>query len=593
MGAEASTLQPGTYKCQDDPVSTGHHYSLYNCQDPHQEPLSLFTTSDFSPGCDLEKLSLRLKQYRHPNILHFISCPSKGSLVTERVTPLSLARADIEEESVCLGLLELCQALAFLHQAGLCHGNICQGSVFITREGRWRLGGLESSEPVNPGAVAKDVQALGLMITELLANCQLEESKTFTEYTKNNLLLPDIRRIPSADTILKNEYFTQPLPDIFKFLNNFPIQSPEARSEFFKTLSSRLSLLPPSVIGQELVPLMLTRYVMLDSLAHRHLIPRLLVPQSDQSLLPLPQYLTHVVPQLRLLLMVPDTTVRLTLLTHLPHIMKHLDQVTLTEFLPFILQGMRDTDPDIVSSTLRCLADLVPILGPEVVVGSNRTKIFSDRSPTKERKTYENTEPLVAPVKIIQEKMEKEVSEGDGGDDWDDWDEGEKEPEKTEKTENVENEDDSVHNKLNKLDWRGEESFKGVDITSNVAKLLKNVEELDIMKLDVKVSKLKSAKLEDGGGDIDYFADMTPQITREASSLDKFEAQLKSNTGLVSSSRTWNINYITVVFRRISLLWRLEMRVTMRMMDGERKTGDSLRSSLTVDSYLCEVFLEK
>ena len=46
------------------------------------------------------------------------------------------------------------------------------------------------------------------------------------------------------------------------------------------------------------------------------------------------------------------------------------------------------------------------------------------------------------------------------------------------------------------------------------------------------------------------------------------------------------------MFGRISLLWRLEMRVTMRMMDGERKTGDSLRSSLTVDSYLCEVFLE-
>ena len=60
-----------------------------------------------------------------------------------------------------------------------------------------------------------------------------------------------------------------------------------------------------------------------------------------------------------------------------------------------------------------------------------------------------------------------------------------------------------------------------------MAKLLKNVEELDIMKLDVKVSKKNSAKLKDGCGDIDYFADMTPQIIRKASSLDKFEAQLK------------------------------------------------------------------
>lgn len=528
MGAEASNLGPGSYKCHDSPVSSWPDYCLYNCEDVIQSPLSLFTTSEFSAGCSLEKLSLRLKQYRHPNILHFISWSSKGCLVTERVTPLTVAGASIEEESVCLGLLELCQAVSFLHQAGVSHGNICQGSVFITREGRWRLGGLESSEPVNPGAVAKDVQALGLMITELLVNCQLEESKKFIEYSKNNLLLPDIRRIPSVETILNNEFFTQPLPNIFKFLNNFPIQSAEAREEFFRSLSSRLSRLPPSVIGKELVPLMLTRYVMLDSKAHQYLIPRLLVPQSDQSLLPLPQYLTHVVPQLRLLLMVPDTTVRLTLLTHLPNIMNHLDQVTLTEFLPFLLQGMRDTDPAIVSSTLRCLADLVPILGPEVVVGSNRTKIFSDRSPTKERKIYEKTGPQ-APVNNIQEKMEKETSEGDGGDNWDDWEEGENEHEKIEK---IENDDDSIHNQLNKLDWGGEESLRGVDITSNVAKLLKNVEELDIMKLDVKVSKLKSAKLEDGGGDIDYFADMTPQITREVSSLDKFEAQLKSNTGL-------------------------------------------------------------
>ena len=75
------------------------------------------------------------------------------------------------------------------------------------------------------------------------------------------------------------------------------------------------------------------------------------------------------------------------------------------------------------------------------------------------------------------------------------------------------------------------ETLRGVDITSNVAKLLKNVEDLDIMKLDIKVSKTKSDKLED----IDFFADMTPQITRKVSSLDKFEAQLKSDSELQPS----------------------------------------------------------
>jgi len=531
MGAEVSSLVPGSYKCEDKPVVSWADYCLYNCEDlTSQSPLSLFTSPDFTSGCSLEKLSLRLKQYRHPNILHFISWSSKGCLVTERVTPLSSARSSIAEQSLCLGLLELCQAVHFLHQADLCHGNIGQASVFISSQGRWRLGGLELSEQANPGALAKDIQAFGLLVTELLADCQLEQSKLFTEYSKNNLLLPDIKRIPSAETILQHEYFAQPLPEIYKFLFNFPIQSAAARATFFKSLSSQLSCLPPSVIGAELVPLMLTRYMMLEPIAHQYLIPQLLVPQSDQSVLPLPQYLTYVVPQLRLLLMVPDTTVRLTLLSHWPHIVTHLDQATLTEFLPFLLQGMRDTDPEIVAATLRCLADLVPILGPEVVVGSNRTKIFSDRSPNKQRKVFPNTPKLPAIQKVV-ENIEKKSNHEDVEDNWDDWNEEEGVTEKSEKIEKIENDEESIHNQMNKLDWGGEDTLRGVDITSNVAKLLKNVEDLDIMKLDLKVAKIKSAKLEDGG-DIDYFADMTPQITRKVSSLDKFEAQLKTNTGL-------------------------------------------------------------
>ena len=53
------------------------------------------------------------------------------------------------------------------------------------------------------------------------------------------------------------------------------------------------------------------------------------------------------------------------------------------DILPALLLGLKDTNSQLVSATLRALADLVPILGPEVVVGSNRTKIFSDGSPGK------------------------------------------------------------------------------------------------------------------------------------------------------------------------------------------------------------------
>ena len=132
-------------------------------------------------------------------------------------------------------------------------------------------------------------------------------------------------------------------------------------------------------------------------------------------------------------------------------------------------------------------------------------------------------------MKRTEEKVEKDSrdSDEDVGDAWDDWNDEEAEVEEEEEkiTEKTDNSEESLLNQMNT------ETLRGVDITSNVAKLLKNVEDLDIMKLDIKVSKTKSDKLED----IDFFADMTPQITRKVSSLDKFEAQLKSDSELQPS----------------------------------------------------------
>lgn len=42
---------------------------------------------------------------------------------------------------------------------------------------------------------------------------------------------------------------------------------------------------------------------------------------------------------------------------------------------------MRDTDDEMVSQTLRALADLVPILGAKTVVGKNRRKVFARGEP--------------------------------------------------------------------------------------------------------------------------------------------------------------------------------------------------------------------
>ena len=533
MGAQTSQISSMNSMNGTDPLCSYSDYHLYNndvhgddeedLSDGHQS-VSVFITSQYKLDCNLEKFSTKLKQYRHPCILHFVSWSVQSNvavLETEKVSPLTKYDKVIEEESFVLGTMEICQALSFLHKAGVCHGNVSQSAVFITPSGRWRLGGLEMVSPSSEGGFAKDIQAFGLMITELLSNSQLEASKKFRDFAKNSLLLPDVRRLPSPDTILQDPYFQQPFVKMFQFLVTFPVHPPQEKQTFFKGAADQLKALSPSLVATQLAPLLLSRYVMLDANAQSYLIPNLLVPQSSSAppgldpILPLPLFQSHLVPQLKRLFMVPDTTIRLTLLSHWPHYVPHIPKEELEKtFLPYILMGMRDSDPDIVASTLNCLADMVPILGPEVVVGSSRTKIFHDRSPSKTNlvNPSENIEEM---KKVLVKKSWNEDKE-DNNDDWDDWED------KDELAE--ENIDQSLVIK----DIVHFETARSTDIASNVEKLLKNVQDLDIMKLDVKVSKIKSEKLEDNN-EIDFFADMTPKISRKASALDDYEAQLMNN----------------------------------------------------------------
>ena len=52
---------------------------------------------------------------------------------------------------------------------------------------------------------AKDVQALGLLVTEVLSSCSTATSMQFRDFAKNQMLLPDVARLPSLNTVLENE----------------------------------------------------------------------------------------------------------------------------------------------------------------------------------------------------------------------------------------------------------------------------------------------------------------------------------------------------------------------------------------------------
>lgn len=85
--------------------------------------------------------------YRHPYIIKYISSWHKNSklyLAVEDVKPLSHVLPTLNPLQICIGLHSILKALCFLHEKALVsHNNICIASIYVARDGTWKLGGME------------------------------------------------------------------------------------------------------------------------------------------------------------------------------------------------------------------------------------------------------------------------------------------------------------------------------------------------------------------------------------------------------------------------------------------------------------------
>lgn len=97
-----------------------------------------------------------------------------------------------------------------------------------------------------------------------------------------------------------------------------------------------------------------------------------------------PIFTELIMPRLLQIFCVHDAQIRMILLEHFHKFMGYFAETDLrTVVLPQLLLGIKDTNDHLVAMTLRCLADLVPILGAAVVIGKNRNRIFSDGRPQR------------------------------------------------------------------------------------------------------------------------------------------------------------------------------------------------------------------
>lgn len=373
----------------------------------------------------LERATRNFMLYRHPSILRFITSWEKGSvhyLATERCKPLSMVLATQNDTQICLGLRNILCALMFLvEKANMCHLNVCTSSVYVNSSGSWRLGGFEhlwSKKEVNQtllersqpyryvNALDKDETkrdsihsiesfAFGVLCEEILSSRKSSSTiphvAEFRQYCVEHLRNANAKNRPSLSAILQHSYFNQDFVLIHSFLSELPLKNQIEKQTFFTGLVDRLREFDETVIGTELIELILSRMVLLDETAKLCVLPFVLQPRNDcesnsASVTPIfsPETFTKfVAPKIKQLFLVRDVPIRLVLLEYFAAYMDYFDsKEDLTkQILPQLLLGIKDTNDQLVAATLRCLADLVPILGSSVVIGSNRCRIFADGKP--------------------------------------------------------------------------------------------------------------------------------------------------------------------------------------------------------------------
>lgn len=453
---------------------------------------------------------------------------------------------------ICLGLKNILCGLIFLtEQAGVRHLNISTSSIYVTDEGTWKLAGfehlwrckevnsslldrsrnfryqksIELNETKNNG-VGLEQFSFGVLTEEIfkIKKQDWPTSLEFKTYAGNHLKNSNILMRPKLSAVLLHPYFNHEFITIHSFLAELPLKTQLEKQTFFAGIVERLKNFDETVIATQLGDFILSRIVLLDLTAQMCLLPYILKPRTEDiipGIFSIEVFIKFIIPKIKQVFCVRDSQIRLILLEYFTDYIDYCTQDDLKEIiLPQLLLGIKDTNDVLVATTLRCLADLVPILGSTTVIGGNRSRLFADGRPQGHPETSQHwTEarsitPVINSGELISHspipdnvdisesyasvdlnlnngKIMQERLSPDGGEDfktvsdveieeiWSDW----------------ENDDRSLI----------EEKIQENLITNN-KQPIKDINELDI-------KNQKSAKIKDED-EIDFFKDMEPVIQK-------------------------------------------------------------------------------
>ncbi|XP_045581033.1 protein-associating with the carboxyl-terminal domain of ezrin [Procambarus clarkii] len=371
----------------------------------------------------IERALQASKVYRHPGLLKYLDGGMIGGeivVVTERARPLQ--HYDLEHFSplhISAGLLSIVDTLVFLHdRAGVSHNNVSTASIFVTPDGAWKLWGLEYScsfgeltrdhiehissycheksippddkTRISPAYQhARDSYAFARLVEDILTPETVSEvagAGDFLSLVQKSGLNKDWMQRPRLALIAAHHIFSHEFLKLHDDLNNVLLLSDQEREEFLKTVADSLCRYPEELVSGTLAKALLSRPLLLHPLAATHLMPRVLIPKNgngaENGLFSDAVFQRDIVPQLIRLFGVHDATVRSILLMYLPHYVLLIPKDVLArDVLPELLLGIRDSSDSLVMATLHALAELVPILGANTVIGENRQNLFTTAKP--------------------------------------------------------------------------------------------------------------------------------------------------------------------------------------------------------------------
>uniref|UniRef100_A0A5F9D389 Protein-associating with the carboxyl-terminal domain of ezrin n=1 Tax=Oryctolagus cuniculus TaxID=9986 RepID=A0A5F9D389_RABIT len=419
MGSENSALK--SYTLKEPPFTLPSGLAVYPAVLQDGKYASVFVYKRENED-KVNKAAKHLKTLRHPCLLRFLSCTVEADgihLVTERVQPLEGALETLSSAEVCAGIYDILLALIFLHD---------RSPEFTTL-------------PESLGH-ARDAYSFGTLVESLLTILNEQVSadvlSSFQQTLHSTLLNPIPQCRPALCTLLSHDFFRNDFLEVVNFLKSLTLKSEEEKTEFFKFLLDRVSCLSEELIASRLVPLLLNQLVFAEPVAVKSFLPHLLGPKKDNAqgetpcLLSPALFQARVIPVLLQLFEVHEEHVRMVLLSHIEAYVEHFTQEQLKKvILPQVLLGLRDTSDSIVAITLHSLAVLVSLLGPEVVVGGQRTKIFKRTAPSFTKTVDLSPEGNqfsmngVSDVKNTSGDSENFPSDSKKSEEWPDWSEPE------------------------------------------------------------------------------------------------------------------------------------------------------------------------